>query len=366
MKNAIWIMLGLITSSLLTSSGFSRDVSDEGKFFSPEGEKKANQTIAQFKSKYNKDIVVETFPSIPEDKKSQYSPDKKNEFFNNWLRERAQALKVDGIYILITRDPAHLQVGIGSQTARLGFTRQDRDKVRDVLVDRFKKKEYDQGLNDAVSMISNRFAEITRGRIAAAPARGGGASGGAGGGGGPAKSSNPAGLSWFSWLIIGIIGLLIMRFILRSFQRMAYGGPRPPYGPGGPGAPGPGASGGGYGGGYPPPGGGGGGYPPPSGGGGGGFFTSLLGGLFGGAAGNWLGSKFGGGSQEAQPGGRQFGATGDEGGGGYDSSSGGDFGGSTGGEPPNGGGGDFGDSGTGDFGGGGGGSGGSDSGTGDF
>jgi uncharacterized membrane protein YeaQ/YmgE (transglycosylase-associated protein family) len=321
MKNVICIALTVASFFALTSTSWSRDVSDEAKFFSPEAVRKANEAINRIKEKNHKDVVVETYPRIPENKKSEYSPARKDEFYIAWMRERAQALKVDGIYILITRDPSHLQVGVGAQTSRMGFTREDRDKVRNILVERFKRKEYDSGLLDSITFVSNRFDELGRARPAAAPARG--ASSPTTG----SRSSSPGGLSWMTWLIIGIVGLLIVRFIMRSFQRMAYSGPQPPAGPGGT-----------YG--------GGGGYgPPPAGGGG--FFTSMLGGLFGGAAGNWLANRWTGGSSETQN--RPPEHLGDEGR--SFEGSGGDFGNN---EPPSGGG-DFGspaDQGGGDFGGG--------------
>jgi len=82
MKNVISALLALASCFALASTAFSRDVSDEAKFFSPEAIRKANTEIAQFKDKYHKDIVVETFQGIPDNKKAEYQPDKKNEFYN--------------------------------------------------------------------------------------------------------------------------------------------------------------------------------------------------------------------------------------------------------------------------------------------
>ena len=314
----------------MSPSVSASSVRDNGKFFTPEAIGQAENRIAQIRDKYHKDVVIETYAEIPENKKTAYTAETKNQFYADWLRERADSEHLDGIFMLATKQPGHLQVGASKQILSAGlFTRDDRDNVRDSMLGSFKRKEFDQGLLAGVNMIATALDEHSKtthtssgtgGAVERGPASG------------PVGNVPVTGNHWglFTWLIIGLVGYMILRAIMRMFTRPAFssgGG----YGPGG---------GSGYGPGGP-------GYGPPTGSGGG-FLSSMLGGAVGGAAGNWFANRMGGSHDSPQSGGPVSGGTGYE-------SSGGDFGnsGSSGG-------GDFGGGGGGgDFGGGGGGDGGS-------
>jgi uncharacterized protein len=310
------------------------EVKDETGMFSSSAIQQADQATRQIKQKYGKEMLVEVFPEIPAELRSQYSPDRKDQFFAEWMKRRAQELKVNGVYVLICRNPSHLQVDAGADTKQRAFTAQNIEQLKNILVTRFRNKQYDEGLLEAVNYVD---------RTLAANLGSGGAAGAANpqyhyqAPGGPTAAPNrPAtktGMSWIWWvLLIGIAIFIISRFLRRRapgntmYTQQYPGG----YGPAG---------------GYPP-----GSYPPQSGG----FGRGILGGLLGGMAGGWLYDKLGHrdqGSGYAPPpdnSGFSGPSVGDDAGQGFTGGSGGDFGG---------GGGDFG--GGGDAGGGGGDSGGS-------
>lgn len=342
-------------------------IHDNAGYFSPQAIQQAEATIDQIKQAHGKEMVVETFPAIPEELQSQYSAGNSVRFFQSWGNERARALKVDGVYVLICRDPAHLQAEVGQNTQRRAFTLSNRDQLASLMLGKMRGKQYDQALLDGVNYVKQTMDANEAAGAAAAPQ-------GAGRSATPPVampgSSGHSGIG--GWLCVGaiILGIIVLVSSVMGRRRMYGGGygPGPGYG-GGPGyGPGPG-----YGGGYGP------GY----GGGGGGFFRGMLGGLLGGAAGGYLFDRYrdsqagaapppagGGGSFGAPPdtgtdvGGDYSGTGGDLGGGGDaggagDAGGGGDFGGGGGtdvGGDFSGGGGDFG--GGGDAGGGGGGDGG--------
>jgi hypothetical protein len=341
------------------------EVKDDAGFFKPETIQKANREIKEIKDRYKHDVVIETFKAPPADRAEEVKKmdrSARNRFFEEWARERFKGQEVNGIYILICREPPHLQVEVGNQTQKKAFTLRDRDRLVQLLMEHFRKKEYDQGLLEGVDFVRKTMAE-NRADASPAPAPHRGEA--------PVTPPPPPthrggggimGLDCFGLLCVGVAAALVIWVIfglVRAFTGMGRGG----YG-GGPG----------YGGGYGP------GY-----GGGGGFMSGLLGGLFGAAAGSWMydsffhgggggglggtayggepgaaptpedtdssgaGGDFGG---DAGGGGSDFGGGGDSGGGGDFGGGGGDFGG--GGGDFGGGGGDFGGGG-GDFGGGGGG-----------
>jgi uncharacterized membrane protein YgcG len=66
---------------------------------------------------------------------------------------------VIGIYVLITKEPGHIQVEVGHETQKAAFTSKDRDRLRDILIDGFQKKEYDRGLLDAVQFVEKTLDE---------------------------------------------------------------------------------------------------------------------------------------------------------------------------------------------------------------
>jgi uncharacterized membrane protein YgcG len=352
-RAARWVLVPALVAGWLTAAGPARaitpQVKDDASFFSPAAVKKADEVIREIKQRFNKDLVVETFKTVPANKVDQVKEmdqQARNRFFADWVAARARELDIDGVYVLICKQPSHIQVGVGPETRKRDFTLANRDELARSLLSKFKAKEFDDGLLQGVQYVrdtiaANRKVEGRR-QQAHAPPPAGGHEGGRGGG------FNWAGLICPGLVILAVIWLVFG--LIRAFSGM-------------------GARGGYGGGGYGP----GGGY---GGGGGGGFMSGLMGGLFGAMAGNWLYNSFLGGhsqgggwgdssaygaDQGAGPTygsdeGRDFSSTGgDFGDGGDAGGGGGDFGG--GGGDFGGGGGDWGGGG-GDFGGGGGGFGG--------
>jgi len=321
------------------------EVKDETGMFSQSARQEADGATRQIKQKYGKEMLVEVFPEIPAELRSQYSPDRKDQFFAEWMTRRAQELKVNGVYVLICRNPNHLQVDAGRETRQRAFTAQNVEQLKNVLVTRFRNKQYDDGLKEAVSYVDRTLAANLGSNAAAGTAnpqynyQAPNSSSGT-----PARPPTGSGISWIWWvLLIGIAIFILSRF-LRSrapgsstyAQRYGGGGNYPA-------------------GGYPQ-----GGYPPQSGG----FGKGIMGGLLGGMAGGWLQDKFahrnqGSGYAPPPPTSSGFSepSAGDDAGQGFSGGSGGDFGGGGGGSDFGGGGGDSGGGG-GDSGGGGGGSGG--------
>jgi uncharacterized protein len=336
------IVPALLVALLLTAGqafAIVPQVKDDGKFFSADAVRKANEVIRELQHTHRVDLVIETMDKAPAGIEGKSSSER-NRLFGEWALRRFKELGIDGIYLLITRSPGHLQIEVGNDTQRRAFTLADRDKLRELLVRKFREKEYDAGLLEAVADVRNTVDSHMSRSARSAPAANA-----------PPVHHNPAGqapagggsglMGLICFAVVALLVIWLVVALIRAFT---------------------GSMGRGYGGGY-----GGGGYGPGygGGGGGGGFMSGLMGGLFGAAAGNFLYDRFfrgdsagswgshayGGESGPAEMGGPHdtdasgTGADFDDAGGG---SGGGDFG---GGDFGGGGGGDFGG---GDFGGGGG------------
>ncbi len=264
------------------------DVTDGGSFFSADAIKKANESIKDIEKKTGHEIQIETYATVPADKVDAVSKmDKKgrDEFTHEWVTERAKATKAEGVFVLICKEPGRVETWVSPKLKGLGFSKTDRDHVKDATIEGMKAKNYDGALKDTISKL-----EVTYTRIAAEHSKKHSTTGVA-----PAipanrsQVNNPpaiphrapvqpmqAGWSPVIWILLMVVaGIFVISMISRLF-----GGGR--------------GYGGGGGGGYGQPGYGGGG-----GGGGGGFMSNLAGGIFGAVAGNWLYNAFSGQSAHA-------------------------------------------------------------------
>jgi hypothetical protein len=136
-------------------------VKDDAKFFSADAVQKINEQIRDIARKYRTDVVVETVPSLAADKVDEVkkmSAEQRARYFDGWLKDRARELPFNGIYILACRTPARIQLLLSPKTR---LTAETRDKVRDILVDQFGKKRFDEGIEAAIDYIRQRLAEMT-------------------------------------------------------------------------------------------------------------------------------------------------------------------------------------------------------------
>src|SRR4051812_11251936 len=88
------------------------EVRDEAVFFKPETVTRANEVIKEIKQKYKKDLLVETVRHVPEGERQEATssdPHVKDRFFVDWADRRARDEGVNGIYVLITREPGHVE-----------------------------------------------------------------------------------------------------------------------------------------------------------------------------------------------------------------------------------------------------------------
>ncbi len=307
--------LGLVIALLLGTSAARAGVGairDNAAFFSEPAKTEAARNISEIEKRYKKDLVIETFKEIPAEIKQGVDLTDKaamSRMFEQWSVKQARQQKVNGVYILLSKEPAHLQIVVGNETQSKAFTLMDRDNLAAAMLGKLRKKQNDEALLEGVNFVSTTMAGhvAVRSRTSTAPIAA------PSGNGGRAENSSPWG-----WLILVLLGAGAIWLVVGIFRSLSRGGGA---------AASPGMS-------------------PVSGGGG--FFSSLLGGMFGAAAGMWLYDQFSGhgsafGADQDNRGSNDAGSSGPD----TDySSSGGDFGGDSGGDS---GGGDSG----GDFGGGG-------------
>ena len=277
---AVVVVLVSISMTQATGAG----IQDAAGFFSKDAIATAEQQVAAIHKKSGKDLRVETYASIPPDRADQYTSEKRNEFFSTWAYQRAKAIGLDGVIVLICKDPAFFQVEVGERTKHQAFTLANRDHMRDLLATAFKQRHFDDGLLQAVTyygktLQANLGEPGTGSRPSGAPAPGWRPSM-------PAPQESPPSTPQVNRSLLWIIGILVgggvclWLFLRRRSEPGGSQGAQPnsgyaPYDYRG--AP-PGV-----------------GYPPPDyrygGGSGGGFGRGFGGGILGGLLGGWLGNR---------------------------------------------------------------------------
>jgi uncharacterized membrane protein YgcG len=156
--SALILACGLLAGTALA---VAPEVRDQGKFFSPEAVKKADEQIREIYRKHNLDLLVEAYHTVPGgdvEKLKAMDAKGRNEFFVKWVNERTKERVVNGIYILITKEPRHLMVGrVGRGES--AFSGEFRRKVYDAMVDEFKRGRFDEGLQAAVRLVEQHLSK---------------------------------------------------------------------------------------------------------------------------------------------------------------------------------------------------------------
>jgi hypothetical protein len=136
-------------------------VKDEGKFFSPDVVKKANEAIREIDKKYECDILVESYATVPDgkaDKVKAMTKEERAEYFRKWARDRVREEQVNGVYILICKEPSHLTVEVPARSQGM-LDEKGVKELADLLLTRFREKKYDDGLTESVKLIGEKVAK---------------------------------------------------------------------------------------------------------------------------------------------------------------------------------------------------------------
>jgi len=154
----IAILIGLVLSGQATA--VAPEIKDDGKFFGADAIKKANKQIREIARKYERDLLIETFSAVPGDQSARVkamSREERDKFFLNWATDRSEAAVVNGVYVLICKDPSHLEIVI-TKKARPIFDKAAFEKLRELLLKNFREKHYDEGLDAVVNFVQEKLA----------------------------------------------------------------------------------------------------------------------------------------------------------------------------------------------------------------
>ncbi|HSZ59218.1 MAG TPA: TPM domain-containing protein [Tepidisphaeraceae bacterium] len=155
--NSTAILAVVLLLTAYEASAGIHEVWDQAHFFKPETIVQVDQILADIHEKYHKDLMIETFASIPDDFKTKYQQDGKEKFFKNWASSEGATLQLNGLIVLICGDPRHVQIELGQATRQKAFTEADRDELIGVITAAFKAKDFDKGIVVAARFVRDRM-----------------------------------------------------------------------------------------------------------------------------------------------------------------------------------------------------------------
>jgi hypothetical protein len=268
------VLLGcLIFAAPLAAQNRGEFVHDDAGFFSQEAKGKAEAEIGRMKSQFKKELVVDTVDTVVVPEEIAAKDTKAvNRFIDSWADKRFKNEGVQGVYVVIVQKPTKFRIRVGNKTEQDGFfTQNDVATLEKNLISHLEaakkdgmtnKAKNDEVLRAATIYVYERYSQHGP-RAAPAKQQGHVAPN--------APAAQQAATPWLTYLLIGGAVLLVIWLVMGLLRGLTRGA----------GSPGMGGSGmaSGYGG----------------GGGGGGFFSNMLGGMFGAAAGMWMYNNFFGG-----------------------------------------------------------------------
>jgi uncharacterized membrane protein YgcG len=169
------VIIAVVVSAVMAGGpGVARagvhQVWDAAHLFKAQTLLEVDPVLQEIDGRFYKDLMIETFPSIPDDLKKTYSQQEANTFYEGWSVVEGRALLVNGVLVLITAQPRHLFVYVGLDTRTKAFTLADRDELVTLLTDAFRQKDYDGGLATGVKFVRDRMAKNLGGVAATQPA----------------------------------------------------------------------------------------------------------------------------------------------------------------------------------------------------
>ncbi len=247
------MIAALLAGSSIVRAG-TAGIHDNAGFFSEGAKTDAAWNITEVQRSLKKDICVETFKEIPADLRQGVNLQDKaalTRVCDQWAVKRSREQGVNGVYILLVKQPSHLQAVVGNDTQKQAFTLADRDALVTTMLAKLRAKDYDGALREGVSFAASTMKNhATR---HAPPVTGSGS----------AYRNNPQPESSGGWLLPLLIIGVVVWVALAIFRSLFRGGAA--------------SSGTAM---------------TPAAGGGGGFFRNMLGGMFGAAAGMWMYDNF--------------------------------------------------------------------------
>jgi hypothetical protein len=188
-------LLGLALAGLLqpsASAAGTRGVQDGGGLFpKPDVVADINRQIEEIYQRYGLELCIETYAAVPANRAAELKQLGESKFFRMWAEERALVAGADGLYILVSNSPRHVEV-VAETDAQSAFDKRARDKVRKALVHKLDRNRA-EALQDAVAAVRDHLES-------------------------KAQAAKRGGWLWLVWVMLAILGLWLAVALVRRFR----------------------------------------------------------------------------------------------------------------------------------------------------
>jgi hypothetical protein len=127
------ISIAIIATNLSTAHGSGAGIIDSAEFFSDTAKQEATKLVTDAARESRKDLCIESIKELPKEIQSAVGSQNKagaDRLYEQFTVKQAAKNKVNGVYVLLVRKPAHIHVVVGNETARRIFTLKDKDESR--------------------------------------------------------------------------------------------------------------------------------------------------------------------------------------------------------------------------------------------
>jgi hypothetical protein len=136
-------------------------IRDHANMFSLAGLREANEIAEAIQTNYDKRLVVEAFSSAPWTARLTHNfKDRQDRarYFAEWARRNARRAGANGIYVLICKQPAPVEVEVRARRDALPFfSLEDASRAREVLLADLRQGQPDTALLRCVRLIESRL-----------------------------------------------------------------------------------------------------------------------------------------------------------------------------------------------------------------
>jgi hypothetical protein len=148
------LVAGWLTAAAATAAADGPPITDAAGLYSPAAVQKATDEIEGIRRAEHKELVIETFKGVPEDRAQAFhgmSRRARDDFLQQWADERAAARHVDGVYVLVCKSPAYAAATLGPDTDEPVFPQRDREQLAEGLTPGGWRRNHDKELLKTVS-----------------------------------------------------------------------------------------------------------------------------------------------------------------------------------------------------------------------
>src|SRR4051812_37341679 len=107
--------LAVLIACCVPGPAFGEGVRDDAQLFRPQTLAEANKVIARIEREHGKRVLVETYPSLCRlrgEGQDLAKKDVRDAVFKQWAEDRCRAENLDGVYVLICKDPKYVLVTV--------------------------------------------------------------------------------------------------------------------------------------------------------------------------------------------------------------------------------------------------------------